>query len=51
MHKLKVMCFFATQKGYEVLSAMVNSNQTEKIGCVVTFKEKAALSFENNLNP
>lgn len=46
---LKLMCLFATQKGEAVLSAAISSGYVHNLGCVVTFKEKIAVSFESEM--
>ena len=43
------MCLFATQKGLEVLSKTLDSGKISALGCVITFKEKIAISFESEI--
>ena len=43
------MLFAATQKGFGVLAGAIDMGYASNIGCVVTFKEKVAISFEHHI--
>ena len=45
----KVLLFAATQKGLETLVGAVEAGRANSVGCVVTFKETVAVSFEREI--
>ena len=47
--KCAIMCFLATQKGAEMLLVSIRAGYVHEIGCVVTFKELIAESYEKEI--
>lgn len=42
----KLMCFMATQKGLDVFSSAIKEGRADAFGCIISFKERVAESFD-----
>ena len=46
---LKIICLFATEKGYKSIKSAIENGYIDNIACVITFKETVSKSFENEM--